>query len=108
MRVPVVVLIDDAERLDLDLAVVLLENLTFRGDGQVLVVVAADPVSDLAKSLRPGRQVALAGLVHAVDADTDMSYPDRIALAREQCPELPESVIRRIGQPTPPDGVCQT
>ena len=38
MRVPVVVLIDDAERLDLDLAVVLLENLTFRGDGQVLVV----------------------------------------------------------------------
>jgi hypothetical protein len=33
MRVPVVVLIDDAERLDLDLAVVLLENLTFRGDG---------------------------------------------------------------------------
>jgi hypothetical protein len=52
MRVPVVVLIDDAERLDLDLAVVLLENLTFRGDGQVLVVVAADPVSDLAKSLR--------------------------------------------------------
>ena len=37
MRVPVVVLIDDAERLDLDLAVVLLENLTFRGDGQVRV-----------------------------------------------------------------------
>ena len=44
--------------------------------------------------------MALAGLVHTVGADTDMSYPDRIALAREQCPELPESVIRRIGQRT--------
>jgi hypothetical protein len=30
-RVPVVVLIYDADRLDLDLALLLLENLTFRG-----------------------------------------------------------------------------
>ena len=100
-QVPVVVLIDDAERLDPDLAAALLENLTFCRDGQMLVVVAADSGSGLAAVLRAGDRVALAGLVHTVEADTDMSYPARTALAREQYPELPEPVIRPIGQTHP-------
>jgi hypothetical protein len=99
-QVPVVVLLDDAERLDRDLAVALLENLTFCRDGQMLVVVAAEPSSDLAAVLRAGDRVALAGLVHTLEADTDMSYPARTALAREQCPGLSELVLRRIGQRT--------
>ncbi len=97
---PVVVLIDDAERLDLDLAVALLENLMFCRDGQVLAVVAVAPGSDLAAALRAGDRVALAGVVQTVDVDPDMGYAARTALARELCPGLPEPVIRRIGERT--------
>jgi tetratricopeptide (TPR) repeat protein len=99
-QAPVVVLINDAERLDLGQAVTLLENLMFCRDGQLLAVVAADPGSELAAALRASDRVALAGVVHTVDADPDMSYAARAALAREQCPGLPEPVIRRIAERT--------
>jgi hypothetical protein len=99
-QAPVVVLIDDAERLDVDLAVALLENLTFRADGQLLAVLAADGDSDLAKLLRKGDRPALARMVQAIKPDPDMGYAARASLAREQCPGLPEPAIRRIGQRT--------
>jgi hypothetical protein len=99
-QVPVVVLIEDAERVDVDLAASLLENLMFRGDGQVLAVVTAAPGSRLTAILRTGSRVGLAGRVHAMDVDTDMSFPARAALARYLSPVLPEPVLRRIGERT--------
>ena len=49
VAVPVVVVIDDADCLDVDLAVALIRGLAGRLDGQVLVVAAAAPDSDLAR-----------------------------------------------------------
>ena len=51
VSVPVVVIIDDADRLEPDLAVVLVENLIGRIDGQVLVVAAVNPGGDLMSAL---------------------------------------------------------
>ena len=45
---PVAVIIDQADRLDLDLATVMIENLASRVDGRVLVVAVAAPGSALA------------------------------------------------------------
>ena len=47
VQVPAVVIIDDADWLDEDLAVTLIENLAARHDGHVLVVAAVDPGSSL-------------------------------------------------------------
>ena len=49
--VPVVVVIDDADQLELDLAVVLVENLIARFDGRVLVVAAVSPGGPLISAL---------------------------------------------------------
>ena len=99
-KVPVVILVDDADCLDLDLALVLLENLTFRDDGRMLVVAAADPQSPLATALRKGDRARQARRVSAVDVDPDMSPQSRMALARELCPGLDDALARRIGQRT--------
>ena len=48
VQVPVVVVIDDADCLDPGLALALIRGLAGRQDGQVLVVAAAAPDSDLA------------------------------------------------------------
>ena len=97
---PVLVTIDDAEFLDLGLAVTMIENLAGRRDGQVLVVATLAPGSDLeARLLSPGRYDLL-GRVHRADADPDMSYGARAALARDVCPDLPDAAVERIARRT--------
>ena len=97
---PVLVTVDDAELLDLGLAVTMIENLAGRHDGQVLVVATVTPGSDLeAELLSPGRYELL-GRVHKADADPDMSYGARAALAREAGPELPDVAVERIARRT--------
>ena len=100
-RTPVVVLADDAESLDVHLAMVVLENLVSRGDSQLLVVVAASPGSELADRLtRRDLPPALVPAVRRADADPDMSCPSRTRLVRDLCPRLPGPVIARIGKRT--------
>jgi hypothetical protein len=99
--VPVVVIIDDTDRLELDLAVVLVENLIERIDGQVLVVAAVSPSGDLMAALTGRAAYGLTeGRVRTVAADPNMGYQARIDLAAELCPTLPGAAIRRIGQRT--------
>ena len=101
VRVPVVVIIDDADWVDEDLAVTLIENLAARHDGHVLVAAAVDPGGSLHKALvSRARQGLTAGLVHVADADPDMGYESRAELARELCPQLPGAAVRRIGRAT--------
>jgi hypothetical protein len=98
---PVVVIIDDADRLDPDLAVILVENLIGRSHGQVLVVAAVNPGGDLLSALTAQAAYGLTeGRVRIVDADPDMDYQARVDLAAELCPSLPSAAIRRIGQRT--------
>jgi hypothetical protein len=99
-QLPVVLLIDEAERIEVNLALALLENLMFRWDGKVLAVVATAPDSKLAEVLRDGDRVRLAGRVHTLGVDTDMSNAARSALAKSLHPALPEPIIKRIGDRT--------
>src|SRR5215469_6712424 len=91
---------DDADDLDLDLALLLLENLTFRDEGKILIVAAVDPDGPLATALRKGERAWLAGRVFVVDVDPDMGPQSRMALARELRPGLDDVLARRIGQRT--------
>ena len=49
---PVVVIIDDIDHLEHELAVTLVENLIGRPTGQVMVAATADPGSKVAATLR--------------------------------------------------------
>ena len=101
VSVPVVVIVDDADCLDVSLAVALVENLTARHDGQVLIIAAMDPGSALAGALPAElRQGVTGGLVHSAEADPDMGYESRLELARRLCPGLPDAGARRIAQRT--------
>jgi hypothetical protein len=101
VHVPVVVIVDDADCLDVGLAVTLAENLTARHGSQVLLVAATDPGSALAGALTTQvRQGVTGGLVYVAEADPDMSYASRLELARQLCPGLPDAGTRRITQRT--------
>jgi hypothetical protein len=101
VSVPVVVIIDDADRLEPDLAVVLIENLIERIAGRVLVVGAVDPGGELQSALISRARYGLTeGRVRTVDADPDMSYQARVDLASQLCPGLPAAATRLIGQRT--------
>ena len=78
----------------------MIDNLASRLDGQVLVVAAVHPGSELAAELRAPDRYGLAGRVVTAEADPDMSAASRTALARELRPGLPDSAIERIGQRT--------
>jgi tetratricopeptide (TPR) repeat protein len=100
-QVPVVVIIDDADCLDQDLALTMIENLAARHDGQVLVVAAVDPDSGLRKALvSRARQGITEGLVHTADAAPDMGYESRADLVRELCPALPDAAVHLIARRT--------
>ena len=99
-EVPVTVLVDDADRFDVSLMALMIDNLASRLDGQVLVVAAVHPGSELAAELRAPDRYGLAGRVVTAEADPDMSAASRTALARELRPGLPDSAIERIGQRT--------
>ncbi len=101
VSVPVVVIIDDADRLEPDLAVVLVENLIGRIDGRVLVAAALDPDAELMSALASRAKFGLTeGRVRTVDADPGMDFQARIGLAAELCPDLPAVAVRRIGRRT--------
>ena len=100
-RVPVVVIIDDADRLNEGLALTMIENLAARQDGHVLVVAAVDPDGALKSALTGrSRTWVTPGLVHVADADPDMGFGARSDLARALCPGLPEAAVRRIARGT--------
>ena len=101
VSVPVVVIMDDADQLQPDLTVVLVENLIGRFDGRVLVVAAADPSGDLISALTSRAKYGLTeGRVRIVDADPEMDYQARADLAAELSPDLPATATGRIGQRT--------
>jgi hypothetical protein len=98
---PVVVVIDDADRLEPDLGIILIENLIERIDGHVLVVAAVNPDGNLLSELTSRAMYGLTeGRVHAVEADPEMGYEARADLIAELRPQLPAAAIRRIGQRT--------
>lgn len=98
---PVVAIIDDADRLDADLAVTLVENLTARHDSQVLIVAAVDPGGTLARALTTRvRQGVTSRLIQVAEANPDMGYQSRLELSRRLCPGLPDAGARRIAQRT--------
>jgi hypothetical protein len=100
-RVPVVVIIDDADCLDEGLALAMIGNLAARQDGHVLVVAAVDPGGALKPALTGAARAGVApGLVHVADADPDMGFGARSALARTLRPGLPEAAVRRIARGT--------
>ena len=101
VSVPVVVIINDADHLEPDLAVVLVENLIGRFDGRVLIVAAVNPGGDLMSALTTRAAYGLTeGRVRTVNADPDMDYEARVDLAAQLCPQLPSAAIRHIGQRT--------
>ena len=101
VSVPIVVIIDDADRLEPDLAVVLIENLIERANGRVLVIAAVNPGGDLMSALTSRAAYGLTeGRVRTVDADPGMDYQGRADLAAELCPNLQRAATRRIGQRT--------
>jgi hypothetical protein len=98
--VPVVVIVDDADCLDPGLAVALLRALAGRPDGQVLVVAAAAPDSDLVRMLvrEPGPE--LAGRVHRAKAGRSMGYAQRVELAMALLPGLPAAAVEQAARRT--------
>ena len=100
VSVPVAVIIDDADRLDSGLARALITNLAERYDGQVLVVAAADPGSELLAAVTSQPGYALVGRIHKADADPDMGYSCRADLAGEFLPALPAPAVERIARRT--------
>ena len=100
VSVPVVVIIDDADGLDLGLAVTLIRNLAGRHGGQVLVVAAAGRDSELAEALVSGVGYELVGRVQRAEADPEMGYRARADLAAELQPGLPATAVERIARRT--------
>ena len=97
---PVLVLVDDAELLDADLAAAMAENLLGRVDGQVLVVAAVTPGSTVEARLLDPARYELLGRVHRADADPDMSHGARLRLAREITQGLTDAAVQRIARRT--------
>jgi hypothetical protein len=100
VSVPVVVVFDDADCLDLDLALALIGGLAGRRDGQVLVVAAAAPDSGLVDALTTQPGFELAGRVHRAEAEPSMGYAARAELAAELLSGLPAAGIERIARRT--------
>ncbi|HTZ91078.1 MAG TPA: hypothetical protein VMB74_01675 [Streptosporangiaceae bacterium] len=86
---PTLVIIDDADYLELSLAVSVIENLIEQHDSRVLVVAAVDLGSDVAAALTSrARYGPTAGRVHRADIDPRMGYLSRAELAGELNPHL--------------------
>ena len=100
VKVPVVVVIDDADRLDAGLARAVISGLAGRYDGRVLVVAAASPESELVTGLIKDAGYDLAGRVRKASADPEMDYAARVELARELLPGLPARAAERIARRT--------
>lgn len=100
-QVPVMVIIDDADCLDQSLVLTLVENLTARQDGHVLVVATVNPDGGLKAALIAQARTGITpGLVHVANADPDMGFEARLDLTRALCPGLPEAAVRRVARGT--------
>lgn len=96
---PVVVIVNNADCLDHDLAVTLVENLVARSSGHVLAVVAVNPYSKLKSALLGRSRMGITeGLVHLADTDPDMGFESRLGLVRELLPGLPGAAARRVAR----------
>jgi tetratricopeptide (TPR) repeat protein len=101
VSLPIVITLDDADHLELGLAVSLIENLIERFNGQVLVVAAVNPDSELMSTLTSRARYGLTeGRVRTVDVNPSMGYQARIELVTDLQPRLPGAAIRRISQRT--------
>ncbi len=100
VKVPVVVVIDDADLLDAGLARAVISGLAGRYDGRVLVAVAASPESELVTGLIKDAGYDLAGRVRKASAEPEMDYAARVELARERLPGLPAQAAERIARRT--------
>ncbi len=101
VQAPVVVIVDDADRLHQDLALTVLDNLAARYNGQVLVIAAVNPGSELATALTAQFWYGtIARRVHTADTNPDMGGASRAELLRELFPGLPDAAIRRIAHRT--------
>lgn len=89
VKVPVVIVIDDADLLDPGVARAMIIGLAGRYDERVPVIAAARPGSDLVIGLLKEAGPDLAGRVHRADADPDMDYSDGAELAHELLPGRP-------------------
>jgi hypothetical protein len=98
---PVAVIIDDADCLDLGLAVAVIESLIGHHDSRVLVTAAVDPGSDLAAALASrGRHGPTAGRVHRAAADPRMGCQSRADLAGELSPHLTAAQAWQLARQT--------
>jgi AAA ATPase domain len=96
---PTLVIIDDADYLELSLAVTVIENLIEQDDSRVLVVAAVDLGSDVAAALTSrARYGPTAGKVHRADADPRMGYQSRAELAVELSPHLTTAQAQRLAR----------
>jgi hypothetical protein len=95
---PVAVLIDDADLLDVRVTLALMRALVERVDGQVLVVAAVDPEdSELtAKLSDPAGFLAFQGRVHRLEVTAAMEVLDRLRLIGELAPAWPPSGRERL------------
>jgi len=100
VKVPVVIVLDDADLLDPGLARATITGLAGRYDGRVLVVAAARPGSELVAGLVKETEPDLAGRIRRADASPRMDYPDRVELARELLPGLAPAAAERIARRT--------
>jgi tetratricopeptide (TPR) repeat protein len=100
VKVPVVVVLDDADLLDPGLARAVIGGLAGRYDGQVLVVATARPGGDLVAGLLKDPGPELAGRVCRAAAEPRMDYNDRVELAGELLPGLAVQAAERIGRRT--------
>jgi len=101
VSLPMVVVVDNADRLDPGLALVMIESLIERHNGQILVVATASPGSPLLSELTSRARYGLTqGRVQTVDVDPAMGYPARVDLAKQLRPGLPAGAAERIGQRT--------
>jgi hypothetical protein len=101
VQAPVVVFLDDVDTLAPHLAELLVENLTARRNGQVLVVAVLNSGSSLAAALADRSRFGPAeGLVAVAEADPDMGYESRLELTRQLLPDLPGPGARRIAART--------
>ncbi len=99
--VPVVVLIDDLDRLDLDVATTLIETLIDRYDGHVLITATAPPNSPIIKHLlRTERYGPAKERVLAATFDPGQHRSARFDLARELLPDQPVEVAEHFARRT--------
>jgi hypothetical protein len=98
---PTLVVIDDADYLELSLAVTVIENLIDQHDSQVLVVAAVDLGSDVAAALTSrARYGPTAGRVHRADVDPRMGYQSRAELVAELNPHLSAAQTQQLARQT--------